>query len=281
MEDNSMKTTTHLRHKAEMPTYITGIIVNIVIIILLSAFVFSGVDLGEDLEEYKSALSAFLALPILILVILFWRYAKIRGNAIQISESQFPDVYNIYHNLAMEMGFEKGKIPKLYLMQSNGTINAYATKCDLRKSYAVIYADIFEVVRFHNDYTTLKFILAHELAHISLGHVNIRRQFLTYFAGLFPPYRQTFTRSQELSADRVAANFVPEGIDTSLFILNAGKNLYPEVNREAYLEQVQNAKKGIFLRAVNLMSSHPIMSKRMLALEKIKKHGLEKHGDLF
>ncbi len=271
----------HLRHRAEMPVYLFGILVNLLAVVIIFGISIGSWDLGVDIKQYQSFLVTLFLLPFTILILLHWNYAKIRGNAIQITDKQFPDVYTMYRKLALEIGFQENKIPKLYLIQGGGTLNAYATKCNLRKSYAVVYADIFEIVRFHEDYTTLKFILAHELGHIALGHVNIRRKVFTYFANLFRPYAQTFTRAQELSADRVAANFVPEGIDQSLFILSAGKNLYPEVNKEAYLEQIQNEQNGLFLRAVNLMSDHPIMSKRMLALDDIKNYGLKKHGKLF
>ena len=213
--------------------------------------------------------------------LLIWNYAKTRANSIRISEKQFPDVYKIYHDLAIEMGFPKDRIPKLYLQSGQGKLNAYATKCNLNRSYAVIYSDIFEVVQKHGDYSTLKFVLAHELGHIVLGHVNIRRTVLTFITGLFPPFRQTFTRAQELSADRVAAKYAPETIERGPILLAAGKNLYPDVKRDAYLEQIRNEKQDIFIRAVNLMSSHPILVKRVIVLDDIHKHGMEKHGELF
>ena len=198
-----------LRHRAEMPAYAVGIIANIVAIAVLLGISISGIEVDESITEYQSMLPLLLVLPLTILVVLLWNYAKIRANAIRITEKQFPKVYAIYRDLALEMGFDKNNIPRLYLIQDNGTLNAYATKCNLNRSYAVVYSDIFEIVKKHGDYTTLKFILAHELGHIALGHVNIRRQVLVFFANLFPPYSQTFTRSQELSADRVAAHYCP------------------------------------------------------------------------
>ena len=98
---------------------------------------------------------------------------------------------------------------------------------------------------------------------------------LTFITGLFPPFRQTFTHAQERSADRIAAKFAPETIERGLILLAAGKNLYPDVDRDAYLEQLRAEKQDVFLRVVNLMSSHPILVKRVVALDEIHKHGME------
>lgn len=270
-----------VRHRYEIPCYRLGIVINFILIPIIIAGVVIGGEAAESAKEDLSYLAIFLVLPFLTLIFLFWNYAKIRANGLEITGKQFPEVYKVYTDLAKKMGIPEDKTPKLYLQSGQGKINAYATKCSLNRSYAVVYSDIFEIVQKHGDYSTLKFVLAHELGHIVLGHVNIRRVVLTYLAGLFPPFRQSMTRAQELSADRVAAKFAPEAIERGPILLAAGKNLYTEVNRDAYLEQLRNEKQDLFLRGVNLMSGHPILVKRVIALDDIRKHGLEKHGDLF
>jgi Zn-dependent protease with chaperone function len=51
-----------------------------------------------------------------------------------------------------------------------------------------------------------------------------------------------------------------------MMALIAGKHLYKQVDMEDYIMQAQHAKNGFFITLYNLTSSHPIMSKRVLAL---------------
>ena len=50
----------------------------------------------------------------------------IKGNAVKVSNSQFPEVYKAAENLSYKIGLES--IPDIYVLQSGGMINAFATR---------------------------------------------------------------------------------------------------------------------------------------------------------
>ena len=55
-----------------------------------------------------------------------------------------------------------------------------------------------------------------------------------------------------------------DGID-AMFALMVGKHLYKDVDKQAYLHYAQTVN-GFFVWCVNLVSSHPVMTKRIQAL---------------
>ena len=70
-----------------------------------------------------------IAIAITIFIILLFTNAimlgSIRGNGVRIHERQFPDVYERVQVLAKEM--ELKKVPDVFVIQSEGALNAFAT----------------------------------------------------------------------------------------------------------------------------------------------------------
>ena len=81
-------------------------------------------------------------LAIIIVYIFFAKGLLIghfRGNGIRISQRQFGEVYRIYQEELQKLGIKKE--PKLYCVQSNGVLNAFATRMTFQ-NYIVIYSKI-------------------------------------------------------------------------------------------------------------------------------------------
>lgn len=203
----------------------------------------------------------------------FW---KTIANGVEITPQQLPDVHSMYAELAREMGFTD--LPRLYLVNGNGALNAFASKCQIRRTYVVIYSDLLDIAYEFNDFDTVKFVLAHELGHIKCGHVNLWRAAVRVVAtSLF--LGQSMSRAQEYSADRVAAYYAPRGAQ-GLMVLFAGKRMYRRTNIAAYGESVRNHKNGFWLRVVNFLADHAVGFRRMEALSRIDSEGWDVHGKM-
>ena len=149
---------------------------------------------------------------------------SIRGNAIRISEEQFPEVYAQALQLARKMGLKK--MPRIYVCNSNGLLNAFAAKF-MFHHYVIIMSEVFELA-YEKGEKELGFVLAHELAHIYRDHLAFG--FALWPAQFTPFLGKALSRAAEYSCDRIAAELEPKGAESGLVCLAAGRGLYKYVN---------------------------------------------------
>ncbi|MBW3085005.1 Protease HtpX [Austwickia sp. TVS 96-490-7B] len=265
------------RHRAEVPMLITGGILTATVIPLLIAFLLTDQAIPEWLMGALAGLSApFLAWAALIR----WNYWKTIANGVEITPRQLPEVYQVYSELAQEMGFGDAAglnaIPQLYVVNGNGTINAFASKCALSKAYIVINSDLLDLATMYGDYHALRFVMAHELGHIRCRHVSLWRLLLIPVASLLY-VNQSITRAQEYTADRVASYYVPDGAE-AMIALYAGKHVSRYIDMDAYFESVQRHEVSWWLRIVNLFADHAVGFRRLDALRQTRTRGWDVHG---
>src|SRR5262245_33160720 len=120
--------------------------------------------------------------------------AYLRGNTIELSEHQFPDLYRQYLEACERL--EIKEVPTAYLMMSDGVLNALATRF-LRRHYVVLYSSVVEALRSRPE--ALRFYFGHELAHIKRGHLNL--QWLKMPASVLPLLGPSYRRAQEYTCD--------------------------------------------------------------------------------
>ena len=183
---------------------------------------------------------------------------QIRRNAIRISEEQFSEVYESVKLLCSEMKLEK--VPDIYVMESGGLLNAFATRF-FGKSMVVLYSDIFDLIETGNE-DVVKYVIAHELAHIKRRHITTQMVILP--AMWVPFLGEAYLRSCEYTSDRYAAYYTNsfEAAKNGLTILAIGKKLYNRVNHDAYLKQIQD-ESGFFIWLSEKVSTHPHLPKRI------------------
>ena len=192
-------------------------------------------------------------------------YQQYRTMSIRITPKNFPDIYERVELYAKRLGMKK--VPEVYVIQQDGILNAFSSFI-IRKQYIEIYADIFEVAyREHKDLDAISFVIAHEMAHIKYKHATFGYNIKILFARMIPILGSTASRAREYSCDRLAQKVTGnDGID-AMFSLMAGKHLYKMVDKEDYLEYAKTVK-GFFVWVANLLADHPVMTKRIQALEK-------------
>lgn len=263
------------RYKYEMPMIIIGFIAIFLYIIMAIILLFFSIDIPEWLY------GAFLGLliPFLAIFTIRFLYWNNISNGVEINENQLSEIYDIYLQLANEMGFnsKKLKLPRLYLINGNGVMNAFAAKCTLKKRYIVIHSDLLDLAYKFDEMPLIKFVLAHELGHHKCGHTNIWRLIFSPF--LKPLYLdKSLTRAQEYTADRVALYYAPEGA-LSMIYLFSGKYMGSRIEIEEYFKSIDLHDETIWLKLSNFLSDHPVGFRRMKALKEAKEKGTwDVHG---
>ena len=275
------------RHKAEKPMYVAMVIFNVLFVVIAliavaMAFFDEGPLTGEtgaminqilfgipsEASAHVEILMILVLLPVLLLAVAYLYYAQYRANSIRITEKNFPEIYEVVQDYARRMNMKK--VPKVYLTQENGVLNAFSTFI-LRRQYVVLLADLFEVAYLeHHDLESIKFILAHEMAHIRYRHATFSYNISILFANYLPVISTALSRAREYSCDRMAQHLVGKSGVEPMLALVVGKHLYKKVDVQDYVEHCHEVR-GFFVFIYNLLSTHPIMPKRIQAL--LRDHG--------
>ncbi len=193
---------------------------------------------------------------------LYYMYAQYRSMSLRITERNFPEVYRTIEEYANRLGIA---VPKAYVMQSNGVLNAFSTFL-FRKQWILIHSELFEVAyREHKDMDALNFVIAHEMAHIYYGHATLHYNLPIWFSRLIPLVGSIASRTREYSCDRLAQRLTgTDGLDAMLALV-VDRHLYKMIDKEDYIEEMRN-QRGFFIWLVNLLADHPVMCRRVPAL---------------
>ena len=110
-----------------------------------------------------------------LIIALFFLFQKIyligymKANGIEIKNNQFPEVYAEYQKMTQDAQIKK--VPKLFILQQGGALNAFAIRFS-GNNYIAIYSDIFSLM--HTDLDAVRFILGHEIGHVARKHMTKR-----------------------------------------------------------------------------------------------------------
>ena len=190
---------------------------------LLAAFLSTGIN-----AENSPAITVAISYAVIIGMALIFRMGilvgYLKGNAIKITENQFPDIYKIVAKQSEQLGLSK--IPDVYILQAGGLLNAFATRF-MGRNYVVIYSDIVEEA-YENNLESVEFVIGHELGHIKRKHIT--KQLLLLPSIFIPFLNQAYSRACEYTCDNIGAALSPKGVLNGLILLSSGKRLYSKVN---------------------------------------------------
>lgn len=207
-----------------------------------------------------SIVGIFIILSILAASLLFSAImiGNIRLNGVKIGAKQFPLIHSTVENLCVKM--EIPKVPDVYVMESGGVLNAFATRF-FGRNMVVVYSEIFDLIEDQAE-DELNFVLAHELAHIKRNHLG--KMMFILPSMWIPGIAEMYLRSCEYTCDRYAAYFTGNysAAKNSLTILAIGKKMFRQVNKAEYLDQINN-EKGFFVWLAEVLSTHPPLPKRI------------------
>ncbi|WP_229054661.1 M48 family metallopeptidase [Aeromicrobium sp. Leaf350] len=272
----------HLRHRAEVPMLLTATTLLAIAMLVVVVMVVDGLDAPGWL---RSIVVVAVVGPVLASVVFArYQYWATVSNAVEVTADQLPELHQIFVEQAARLGMTPdgtgmGKTPRLYLVNGNGVMNAYATKCRIRRGYVVIYSDLLDLAYQHGHFDLMRFVLGHELGHHHCGHTQFRRLMLQ---GVLRPLQlwPSFSRAQEYTADRVGAFLSLEGAP-DMIGLYAGKHMQKDVRLEPYFASVERHKDGFWLKVANFRADHPVGFRRMTTLRRMETEGWDVHGTFF
>jgi Zn-dependent protease with chaperone function len=233
-------------------------------VMLVVSLVVYGVLLLVALGDPKAAsmiVTYGLLFPFLALFAHGLALGRVRGNSVRVSERQLPQLHRLAAAHARRLGMER--VPAIYVMQSGGLLNAFATRF-LGRDFVIIYSDVLELALAQGE-AAVGFIVGHELAHLWRGHLKYR--WLTAPGRLMPYLGAAYSRACEYTCDRIGAFCQPEGAISGLLALAAGKQLHAHVDVREFAAQAETDT-GFWVRRAEIISSHPNLPKRVAALLK-------------
>ena len=259
-----------LRHPAENLTFTLLVVLNFAILAVLIDFLVSAALIPPALRNtnwettWRAVAGAIiLVAPALILIRQIQR-ASIRGTAVQLSRTQFPDLYTSIDDFSATLGVKP--TPYLYLSNGNGTLNAFAAQSGLTNNYVVLSNELFANLRNDNREGT-RFILGHEISHIRLHHVALWYSLVICYSQLIPILGPTLSRLREYSCDRNGAALEPKG-EPGLILLAAGRYASENVLPGELVEQGHHLG-GFWVEIAQLPRSHPWTVRRIWRLHQL------------
>lgn len=228
---------------------------------------------GEEcIPEEK--LSSLFTTP-LILLLLFpltiflhlLSIAYVRKNAVKIGPEQFPEFWQAVQTISNNIGMEKS--PDLFVMQSDGLINAFAMRLVFRR-IIVITSSLAETLIEQNNQKQIEAVIAHELGHHALAH-TANWNWLLLFSEYVPLLYPALSRAREYSADRVMQAVSRNLNDTerALIKLAGGKLVGSKANIEIYLKQ-SFEEQGFFSWLAEKVATHPHLPHRIQAIRRLQ-----------
>lgn len=208
---------------------------------------------GELLSGLFSIL--FIAAMLLVPSYLALRKAKaiLRATALRVGPQQLPELHACAETFAQRLGLAQA--PELYVLDA-GQVNGFALR--FKKRNMIVLTDETVGACLEGRSTgALAFVIAHEIAHVALGHTSWWRLVARRYRKL--------SRLDECSADNVACALVGsrEAALDGVLLLSAGPRLLAFVDRAAALEQAAEIAADPATTRVERGLTHPLTLRRL------------------
>ncbi|MBV8804751.1 MAG: M48 family metalloprotease [Sinobacteraceae bacterium] len=186
--------------------------------------------------------------------------AHLRGNAVELSEAQFPDLYAQFVECCRRLKIDTP--PQAFILNGNGILNAFATKF-LRTQYVVLTSDVVDAMQGSPE--GLRFYMGHELGHLRMKHVS--KQFLRWPVMWLPLLGAAYSRARESTCDRhgLACSGSVESAVRALGVLSVGRARWRNLNVATYIRQTEHSR-GFWMSFHELTAGYPWLTKRAARL---------------
>jgi Zn-dependent protease with chaperone function len=188
-------------------------------------------DSGWAIAIRAALLGLLLLVPALIVVRETQR-ASVRGSAVQLSQSQFPDLYRTAEDFAHKLGLRRR--PEIFVANGNGALNAFAAQAT-GYDYVVVSNELFANL-YNRNRDGLRFILGHELGHIRLHHVSLWYQLAVAYPQRVPLLGPALSRLREYSCDRHGA-YLSRWAPRGMVLLASGRYTQTDVDLDELVRQ--------------------------------------------
>src|SRR5215471_19307018 len=269
-----------LRHPAENLMFVLMVVLNFLILAVLIDFLASTALIPPALRgtnweaTWRAVAGAIIFVAPALLIVRQVQRASIRGTAVQLSRTQFPDLYASVDAFAAALGVSP--TPTVFLSNGNGTLNAFAAQSGWTNNYVVLSNELFANLRNNNREGT-RFILGHETGHIRLHHVALWYSLVLCYSQLIPILGPTLSRLREYSCDRNGAVLESKG-EIGLVLLAAGRYAADYVHVSELVSQGRHLG-GFWVEIAQLPRSHPWTVRRIWRLHQLGLFGPAPTGD--
>lgn len=185
--------------------------------------------------------------------------AHLRGNAIEVSEYQLPNLHGQLTKCCETLGIANR--PTIFIQNGNGVLNAFATWF-LGRQYVILLSSVVDAM--DSSTNGVRFYIGHELAHV-IRHDNPVVALLRWPALRLPLIGAAFSRARETTCDMhgLACSESREGAARSLTALAAGAKHWATVSLDGYRKQLVSGA-GFWMSFHELISSYPWTVKRAI-----------------
>jgi Zn-dependent protease with chaperone function/type II secretory pathway pseudopilin PulG len=182
--------------------------------------------------------------------------AHLKGNGVELSAAQFPDLHAQFTACCDRL--QMTKRPQAYILNGNGGLNAFATRF-LGAQFVVLLSDVVDAMDKHAD--GVRFYIGHELGHLRMKHLT--GHFFRWPALWLPLIGAAYSRARESTCDRhgLACSGSPEGAARALAALSAGAERWQQLDVKDYLRQA-NDSSGFWMSFHELIAGYPWLTKR-------------------
>ncbi|MES2017816.1 MAG: M48 family metalloprotease [Pseudomonadota bacterium] len=183
--------------------------------------------------------------------------AHIKGNGVELSERQFPELFAQFAACCDRLEIKNR--PEVYILNGNGGLNAFATKF-LGTQFVVLFSDVVDAMDEHPD--GVRFYIGHELGHLRMGHLS--GHLVRWPALWLPLLGAAYARAKESTCDRhgLACSSSPEGAARSLAALSAGVKRWKDIDVATYVGQASHSS-GFWMSFHELTTGYPWLTKRV------------------
>lgn len=203
------------------------------------------------------ALFSILLIAVALLVPAYFAVRKakaiLRATALRAGPRQFPELHACAAEFARRLGLAEA--PELFVLDA-GQVNAFALRFR-RRNMVVLSDETVAACLEGRSCGALAFVIAHEIAHVALGHTSWWR--------LLARRNRKLSRLDECSADNVACALVGarDAALDGVLLLSAGPRLLPFVDRAAALEQAAEIVADPASARVERGLTHPLTLRRL------------------
>lgn len=224
----------------------------------------SGITLVLGILAWIGLIAGTFGVALIILAAGFIAYlfvqsgliARIKGNGVELSPSQFPDLYSDFSACCERLQIQPQ--PRAYILNGNGSLNAFATQF-LGHKFVVLYSDVVDAM--HKQPDGIRFYMGHELGHVRMKHLT--GHLLRWPVLWLPLLGAAYSRAKESTCDRhgKACSASSEVAARALAALSVGPSRWESVQTSSYVDQAKQPP-GFWMSFHELVSGYPWLAKR-------------------
>lgn len=205
----------------------------------------------------------FLAVPLVYLVIGHYLQKKARalihGSGVHVQPNQFPEIHACVETFKERLDLHTDI--DVYIVEAN-VANAVVVKYG-KRNVILLTDDLIQGCLLSGDPRSLSYVIAHELAHVSLNHSGLFRRTLS-------SRLKKLSRLDEHSADSVALALVSDGgiALKGMLLLTVGYSLLPYLNEQSILEQAAEVSSDKYSKKAERGLTHPLLLNRIHRISK-------------